>query len=299
MKSLAKLPLFATTLLACALLAACGSGKKSSAPAPSSSSSTSSSGSTKPVPVANRITVKVEGLAGKIELSNGTDLLSVSTNGNTQFVKTVEVGVSYNVQIVSQPANQICSVKNGRKVMVPNNLPVEIACSDGFGVGLDITKPADLSLKNLQVISNFQRLGGENDPALTLDSKIKTSQHSFVALKDTAGTKTFYIAYVYGADQTRVRLDGEYTALALLIMEPSITDALSTRKLSVAAFYDLIAPLNAQKNRQIDGDLKKLADEITRQVDKNANLFSAAASLNPLIEKAAIFALDKKYLIHQ
>ena len=173
------------------------------------------------------------------------------------------------------------------------NLPVEITCSDGFGVGLDITKPADLSLKNLQVTSNYQRLGGDNDPALTIDSKIKTSQNSFVALKNAQGDKTFYFSYVYAAYQTRLKLDPEHTALALLVMEPIISDALNSHKLSVAAFFDLIAPLNAQKNRQLDGDLKKLADEIGRQVDKNADIFSASASLNPLIEKALIQAIDK------
>ncbi len=293
MKSLAKLPLLATTLLACTLITACGSGKKSSSPAPSASSS-SSSGSTKPTPVVNKITVAVEGLNGKLELSNGGDILSISNNGEAQFPKGVEVGISYNVQIVSQPENQLCSVLYGRKLMVASgNLPVKITCSDGFGVGLDITKPADLSLKNLQVVSNYQRLGGDNDPALTVDSKIKTSQNSFIALKDAPGAKTFYVSYVYGTEQARISLDGQHTALALLVMEPSITDALRTHKLSVSAFYDLIAPLNAQKNRQMEGDLKKLADEITRQVDKNADLFTASASLNPLIEKALISALDK------
>jgi|GEM_PF-6402948 len=294
MKSLAKLPILATTLLACALVTACGSGKKSSSPAASSSSSTSSSGSTKPTPISNTLTVKVEGLAGKLELSNGSDLLSISSNGDTQFAKSVEVGVSYNVQIVSQPENQLCSVKDGRKLMVAsNNLPVKIACSDGFGVELDITKPADLSLKNLQVVSNYQRLGGENDPALTVDSKLKTSQNSFVALRSNKDEKTYFISYVYGAGQTRLKLDAEHTALALLVMEPSIADALNSHRLSVSDFYDLIAPLNAQKNRQLDGELKKLADEISRQVDKNTDLFSATASLGPLIDKALMLALDK------
>ncbi|HMW47737.1 MAG TPA: hypothetical protein PKC70_05510, partial [Cellvibrionaceae bacterium] len=294
MKSLAKLPILAATLLACALVTACGSGNKSTSAAPSSSSSTSSSGSTKPIPVVNKIAVKVTGLVGKLELSNGSDLLTITNNGEAQFAKGVEVGISYNVQIVSQPENQLCSVLYGRKLMpAGGNLPVEITCSDGFGVGLDITKPADLSLKNLQVTSNYQRLGGDNDPALTIDSKIKTSQNSFVALKNAQGDKTFYFSYVYAAYQTRLKLDPEHTALALLVMEPIISDALNSHKLSVAAFFDLIAPLNAQKNRQLDGDLKKLADEIGRQVDKNADIFSASASLNPLIEKALIQAIDK------
>lgn len=294
MKSLAKLPILATTLLACTLITACGSGKKSSSPAPSSSSSTSSSGSTKPTPITNKLSVQVEGLAGKLELSNGSDRLSISSNGGAQFGKSIEVGISYNIQIVSQPENQLCSVPKGARGLMSATLsPIKIVCSDGFGVELDITKPADLSLKNLQVISNYQRLGGENDSALTVDSKIKTSQNSFIALRNNKDDKTYFISYVYGADQTRLKLDAEHTALALLVMEPSISDALGSHKLSVAAFYDLIAPLNAQKNRQLEGDLKKLADEISRQVDKNIDIFSASASLSPLIEKALILALDK------
>ncbi|MFO1367848.1 MAG: choice-of-anchor D domain-containing protein [Marinagarivorans sp.] len=293
MKSLAKLPLIATTLLACTLITACGSGKKSSSPTASSSSSTSSSGSTKPTPITNKLAVKVEGLAGKLELSNGSDLLAITANGDAQFAKAVEVGISYNIQIVAQPENQLCSVNRPRGLMSASFTAINVVCSDGFGVELDITKPADLSLKNLQVMSNYQRVGGESDPALTVDSKIKTSQNSFVALRSNKDTKTYFISYVYGAGQTRLKLNAENTALALMVMEPSINDALNSHKLSVSAFFDLIAPLNAQNNRQLEGDLKKLADEISRQVDKNVDLYSAGAVLSPLIEKALIQALDK------
>ncbi|MEY4588328.1 MAG: putative b-glycosidase, glycoside hydrolase family 8 protein [Pseudomonadota bacterium] len=275
------------------LLTACGSGggKKSNASVPGSSSS--SSGSTKPAPVTNKINIKIDGLVGKIELVNGSDALVVSANGATQFAKSVEVGVSYNVQVLKQPENQICSVKNGRKVMVDNNPPVEISCSNGFGVAIDVVKPKDFGLKNLQVVSNYQRIGGANDPVLTLDSKIKTSQNSFIALKNASDEKTYFISYVYDAEQQRIKLDADHTALALLVMDPVITDAMSAHKLNVAGLFNLIAPMSAQNNRQIDGDLKKLSDEIAAQADKNVDLFGSQSKISALLEKANISVIDK------
>lgn len=277
------------------LLTACGSsgGNKSSTP-PSSSSSSSSSGSTKPTPTVNAVKIKIAGLDGTLELVNGTDPLVVKANGDTQFARTVEVGVSYNVRITKQPENQICSVvKNGHKVMAATNLPVEIACSNGFGVGLDIAKPKDFSLKNLQVVSNYQHLGGANDPALTIDSTIKTRQNSFIALKNASEERTYFVGYVDSQTQTRIKLDADNTALALLIMEPSITGVLTTHNLTVTNLYNLIAPVNAQNVRQLDGDLKKLSDEIARQADKNVDLFSAQSNIGALLEKALTSIIDK------
>jgi hypothetical protein len=291
---------FFSVIAAVVILSACGSGggNKSTNPGTSSSSS-SSGGSTKPDPITNKINVKVTGLKGELELVNGADVLSITADGNWLFSKAVEVGVSYNVQLTKQPESQICSVKNGRRLMVSGSQPVdvEVACSNGFGISLDITKPRDYSLKNLSVISNYQRIGGADDLPLTLESKIKTSINSFIALKNNESTKAFYLSYVSDESNKSIKLDGVSTALALLIAEPVVTDAIAARGITPKALFELIAPLDAQKNPQLDTDMRRLAEEITRQADKHVDLFSVQSSLPPLIEKAIASSLDKINLV--
>ncbi|MFZ6687443.1 hypothetical protein ACO0K0_06820 [Undibacterium sp. SXout11W] len=58
----------------------------------------------------------VNGLAGGTSvtlLNNGTDSLTVNTNGNFTFAKTMSAGAAYNVTVSTQPINQTCTVTNG------------------------------------------------------------------------------------------------------------------------------------------------------------------------------------------
>jgi len=58
----------------------------------------------------------VNGLAGGTSvtlLNNGTDSLTVNTNGNFTFAKTMSAGAAYNVTVGTQPINQTCTVTNG------------------------------------------------------------------------------------------------------------------------------------------------------------------------------------------
>ncbi|MBC3863062.1 hypothetical protein H8K32_13200 [Undibacterium jejuense] len=58
----------------------------------------------------------VNGLAGSTSvtlLNNGTDSLTVNTNGNFTFAKTMSAGAAYDVTVSTQPINQTCTVTNG------------------------------------------------------------------------------------------------------------------------------------------------------------------------------------------
>lgn len=281
------------SLVLISAIAACGSGGGGKSQSSASASSSSSSGVIKPQPVSNKVSIKVEGLKGALELANGSDNLQINKDGAWQFKLPVEVGISYNVQFVKQPEQQICTMKYGWRVMVTAPLVVEIACSDGFGVGLDITKPKDYGLKNLQVVSNYQQLGGAGDLLLTLDSKIKTTKNSFIALRNATADKTYFLAYIYADTLARIKLDPQSTALALLLTEPAVTQAIYSRQMDIGEFYNHIAPLDGQKNPQLEGDLKKLADEIARQADKDVDLFGPQTTIGPFLERAIVFALDK------
>jgi hypothetical protein len=55
----------------------------------------------------------VTGLNGTVVLRNGTETLSVSSNGTFTFVNKVPSGQSYSVSVAMHPASQTCGVSNG------------------------------------------------------------------------------------------------------------------------------------------------------------------------------------------
>lgn len=91
-------------LAALLALAACGGGGGSPAPVT-------------PPPVvtpSHAIGGAISGLTGTVELqNNGSETLSVSTDGNFTFTTAVNEGSAYAVTITSQPVGQTCSVNHG------------------------------------------------------------------------------------------------------------------------------------------------------------------------------------------
>lgn len=73
----------------------------------------------------------ISGLTGTaILIMNGTDNLSVSSNGAFTFLTPLAEGSSYNVTVGTQPAGQTCSVTNGSAVLGNSNVTnVAITCS--------------------------------------------------------------------------------------------------------------------------------------------------------------------------
>lgn len=59
----------------------------------------------------------VSGLAGTVILRNGTETLSVATDGGFAFNNRVPEGAAYAVSVTAQPAGQTCSVANGSGTM--------------------------------------------------------------------------------------------------------------------------------------------------------------------------------------
>ncbi len=284
MKTLSRISL---SFLIMSSLAACGSGgggSSKSTPPPVVPPVVE-----KPKPTTYPIKVTVSGLKGAITLGNGADVLTISANGNAAFSKSIEELSAYDVNITRQPTDQICSLKNGKKIMVANAPVVEVACSDGLATSLLISKPKDYSLKDLRVVSNYQSLGGASDAALLLSSTLKVYPNSFVALKSLIGDQILYLAYVTGTAGP-LSVNSDSTALALLMLEPAVVDALNSHGKTAS---DLFAALYDTNKKPLP-EIQKLSDEILKKANGGNALFdSSGTDFNPQLDQALALALVK------
>lgn len=82
------------------------------------------------VPLTYSIGGTISGLSGTVVLEdNGSDQLSLSSNGAFAFDVSVQPNSSYNVTVVTQPANQTCSVRNGTGKATTSVSSVVVVCS--------------------------------------------------------------------------------------------------------------------------------------------------------------------------
>ena len=64
-------------------------------------------------PATYSVSGTISGLTGTVVLqNNGTDNLSISTNGPFTFRTPLPVNVAYNVTVLTQPTGQVCTVAN-------------------------------------------------------------------------------------------------------------------------------------------------------------------------------------------
>jgi hypothetical protein len=90
----------------------------------------SNSSTTITVPLTYSIGGNVAGLSGTVVLQdNGGANLSLSTNGPFAFDVTLQPNAAYSVTVATQPANQVCSVKNGSGTASAAVTNIIIACS--------------------------------------------------------------------------------------------------------------------------------------------------------------------------
>lgn len=73
----------------------------------------------------------VSGLVGTVVLqNNGQDNLPISTNGSFTFSSSIDQGKPYSVTVLTQPANQSCSVINGSGIINQANVTnVSVTCT--------------------------------------------------------------------------------------------------------------------------------------------------------------------------
>jgi len=82
------------------------------------------------VPLTYSIGGSIAGLSGTVVLqNNGGDNLPLSSNGSFTFDVSLQPGATYDVTIVTQPINQVCSVSNGSGTASAAVTSVVVACS--------------------------------------------------------------------------------------------------------------------------------------------------------------------------
>ncbi|MBW4050721.1 MAG: hypothetical protein HIU85_04545 [Proteobacteria bacterium] len=86
----------------------------------------------------------LNGLAGGTQVTlenNGSDALTLSTNGPFKFSKPIAYDGSYNVTMATQPANEICTVSNGSGAAITDAITtISVTCTtETFAVGGGIT----------------------------------------------------------------------------------------------------------------------------------------------------------------
>lgn len=148
LRSLSLLTLLSSSLL----LAACGGGgsgggntssSKSVSSTPASSSSVSSASSSSEAPTFT-LGGSLEGLAGTgLQLANGEESLSLSSNGNFAFTAALHQGDSYTVTVAQQPSapNQTCALTNASGANVTANISnVQVSCTTNtYTVGVSVS----------------------------------------------------------------------------------------------------------------------------------------------------------------
>jgi N-acetylneuraminic acid mutarotase len=82
------------------------------------------------VPLTYSIGGSIAGLSGTLVLqNNGGDTLTLSSDGPFAFDVTLQPNASYDVTVATQPANQVCSVSNGKGTASASVTNVSVACS--------------------------------------------------------------------------------------------------------------------------------------------------------------------------
>ncbi len=77
------------------------------------------------------LTATVSGLGSskQLQLSNGSEFLTATSNGSIQFQNELTTGSQYSIAIASQPVGQTCTVTNGSGVVSKNNITeISVSC---------------------------------------------------------------------------------------------------------------------------------------------------------------------------
>lgn len=98
------------------------------------------SGNNQAASVALALSGKITGLHDNgLTLINADETLSIAAGATTfAFTKSLSEGVTYNIQLLSEPNNHVCTVNNGVGVISTNTNQINVSCNDNK-VNYDLT----------------------------------------------------------------------------------------------------------------------------------------------------------------
>jgi hypothetical protein len=248
------------------LCAGCDSGKKKSQGGQSSSAVTVKK---------FRIGGSVLGLTGNLAIANGDDTVTVAADGGFVFTKPVSEGDLYNVKIIALPQNQLCELRNSRNYAYRDHYDVAIECANLLERNIRLSLPSTLKLNELRLLSNYLGKGGQGEEQLSdLVTKMMVFDNSLVSLRN-ADNQILFLSYLSDLTAAEFELSSKSTAIALMLLEPTIVSALQDRGLSTGQIVNqLVTAVNA------NGDIDLLATEIQNLIAKKGSLSAPTAELN-------------------
>jgi hypothetical protein len=115
----------------------------------------------------------VTGLNGTVVLRNGSETLSVSSNGAFTFVNKASSGQSYSVTVATNPAGQVCTVANAAGTVGNANVTnITVTCATLYSIGGNVT-----GLNGTVVLRNgSETLAVSSNGTFTFVNKVPSGQ---------------------------------------------------------------------------------------------------------------------------
>ncbi len=249
----------------------------------------------------------VSGLNGEVRLKLSSDSLtadeslSVTENDTFTFINKLPDGAFYSVSIDSDglPERQLCDVSNASAYIYGDRSSVRVNCADVVESAVRITVPEHHTLDGLRIVSNFSSFGGEGENPVSDSVTMKVFDDTVVALKalsedgeqsgEASEEKILYLSYIVDADVEALEVNSESTAIAFILLEPTVINALRDRGLSASDVYtDLLAALH-----EVEA-IESLADAIDKHLylSASSHLGNPNGSFTPDLKFALQTAID-------
>ncbi len=231
---------------------------------------------------------RILGLQGSLVLSSGKESKIFSSAqlyangfgspdyGAFLFSEQFDAGEEYNVTIESKPENQICEVRNSKSVIITDRTDVQVLCANLSEIIVRTNLPRAFEVADVYLTSNYAQAGRADGEELNLDAQaLLAFDNSYVALMEknaNGDDKVIFLSYIDDVAKQNFEMDAYTTAIALLLMEPTIVSALLERQISAA---NLISALQDIDNTNVTNAQRTLLKEIQLElVDLDGKIYS-------------------------
>jgi hypothetical protein len=227
-------------LLVLLAVAACGGGGSSGGGTPSPST----------------ISGSISGLVGKVVLqNNGTDTLTLTSNGSFAFATPVPAGQAYSVTILTQPTGPDCTVAQGAGTATGSLVSVSVTCEASattFYLPLTASPPLDTSTgtTGLFVISSkvpgtapISIMSGRTNPiGYTFNSQGQPTTLAFSSWGAAAGDHIFTLDLTGNSSLVPVQISSLMFANNGSVQNCGVTDAYGNLTDPNSAFFIIGVP---------------------------------------------------------
>lgn len=255
-----------------------------------------------PPPVADKFTLggTAIGLSGPVTINNGTENLTIETDGEFSFPQKLERSTVYSVTIVSLPNLQLCDVRNSKNFISRDQFNLVVECAAMADANLDLNNPILAKIANqIRIISNYQAKGGLGEPPVNFPSTtIRVFHNTFVSVT-TGDNKLIFLTFIDDVSKGGFALNSSTTATALMLLEPSIRLALLDRNYSQSQMDIFLESMAATSEHS---QLTALIETIVTDqgfLNLSGGNQSLASALGALLLRAAEYLVQESAFTQQ